>query len=92
MTSCIRDNDGSIGYLDSGHGWGENLTEVNVQNKDTFFVSSWTARENGGITSAAAMTSDIPSTVDGDWGDVHFINKVSFASRIWVCLYFISCF
>ena len=75
MTACVKDNAGSIGYMDSGHGWSEELAEVNVRNEDGFYVTSKHAHENGGITYAAeeALT---PMHADDDWSHVHFLNKV----------------
>ena len=79
MTECLRENPGAIGYLDSGHGWSEDLAEVNVQNLDKTFLTSRAARDNGGITNAAGFTPP-PDRIDGDWGSIQFINKVSATS------------
>ena len=40
MTDCIRDNDGSIGYIDSGHGWEQDLSEIELKNKNGNILSS----------------------------------------------------
>eukprot|EP01083_Nonionella_stella_P131974 401219_1 len=74
MTACLKKNAGAIGYLDSGHGWSEGLAEVNLQNKDEYFLTSRFARDNGGITSAASF-SMTPLRVDSDWGNIDYINK-----------------
>mmetsp|Transcript_16129 Transcript_16129/g.23621 ORF Transcript_16129/g.23621 Transcript_16129/m.23621 type:complete len:524 (-) Transcript_16129:47-1618(-) len=74
MTECLKNNPGAIGYLDSGHGWSEGLAEVNLQNKDEYFLTSRYARDNGGITSAASFAMT-PLRTDSDWGNVHYINK-----------------
>jgi len=74
MTECLKNNPGAIGYLDSGHGWSEDLAEVNVQNLDKTFLTSRAARDKGGITGAAGFTPP-PDRIDGDWGSIQFINK-----------------
>lgn len=74
MTECLRENPGAIGYLDSGHGWSEDLPEVNVQNLDQKFLTSRAARAVDGIAGAAASTPP-PDRIDGDWGNIQFINK-----------------
>lgn len=79
MTDCVRNNPGSIGYMDSGHGWSEELAEVNLKNDDGYYLTSRYAHENGGITDAAKGV--LPDEADMDWGDVNFLNKVSTSYR-----------
>ena len=74
MTDCIRSIAGAIGYMDAGHGWEENLNEIELRNADQYYISSQEAAERGGIGSAA---DDLPSSADADFGDVTLINKVS---------------
>jgi ABC-type phosphate transport system substrate-binding protein len=74
MTACVKDNAGAIGYMESGHGWSEDLPEVNVLNGNNRSLTSRIAKENGGIA-AAASEAVTPSLADSDWGDVDFINK-----------------
>ena len=76
MTTCISGKDGAIGYLESGHGWDEKLTEVSLKNKDGYYVTSKQAFEDGGIASAAEDPV-LPVDARFDWSGVHFINMVS---------------
>lgn len=73
MTDCVRNNPGSIGYMDSGHGWSEELAEVNLKNADGRYLTSRYAHDMGGITDAAKGA--LPDEADLDWGDVNFLNK-----------------
>lgn len=62
MTTCIRENEGTIGYIDSGHGWEEDLTEIELQNADGNFVSSLDSFRSGGTGVAATVaTKDLKS-------------------------------
>ena len=74
MTDCIKDKNGGIGYLESGHGWSEALTEISLQNKEGTFTTSKQAFANGGIASAATSV-EVPNA-DEDWGAIEFIDKV----------------
>ena len=76
MTDCIRDNKGAIGYMDSGHGWKEKLTEIELENNASTYLSSKQAEERDGIASAAA-NAKIPSSAEEFFGNVHLINMVS---------------
>lgn len=73
MTDCIRDNKGAIGYMDSGHGWKEKLTEIELENNAGTYLSSKQAKERDGIASAAA-NAKIPSSAEENFGNVHLIN------------------
>lgn len=74
MATCISENNGAIGYLESGHGWAENLSEVSLENKEGNYVTSQNAFKNGGIKSAASDADTPPSAMD-DWSSVDFIDK-----------------
>lgn len=74
MTTCIRDNPGTIGYIDSGHGHGEGLTEIELKNKDGTTLSSKEAAAKGGIASAATNT-DLPASYKDDFSAINYLNK-----------------
>jgi len=71
MTACIRDNEGTIGYIDAGHGHNENLVEIELENYDKKFLSSKTASENGGIAAAAAALGK----PDEDFSEVDLLDQ-----------------
>ena len=75
MTTCITGTSGSIGYIDSGHGWEVGLTEVELQNLNGNFITSKEARAKGGIAEAS-VKEITPDRADEDWGGVNLINKV----------------
>ena len=91
MTNCIRENPGSIGYMDSGHGWSEELAEVNVRNKRGNYITSKDSHARGGIAAAASAAAP-PSSADDDWSEVEFLLKVSFSLKLLrvFCFFFIS--
>jgi hypothetical protein len=74
MTECISEDNGSIGYLESGHGWSEGLDEISLENADGNFITSRYAFDNNGISSAASNTAT-PASAGDDWGSVDFIDK-----------------
>jgi len=74
MTKCIKGNSGSIGYLDSGHGWSEDLAEVNLENAEGVFITSKNSHKKNGIA-AAVSEADTPSNAKDDWSAVDFLNK-----------------
>jgi ABC-type phosphate transport system substrate-binding protein len=74
MTDCVRQNAGAIGYLDSGHGWSEELAEVYVKNEDGVYLTSEYSFSQGGITYAAS-SGVTPDRADADWSSVEFLNK-----------------
>lgn len=77
MTECIRDNAGTIGYIDSGHGHAENLVEIDLLNFDGQYISSKVASTQGGILSAAeSPTAGIPEQLDGSFASVNLLNQV----------------
>jgi len=75
MTDCVRNNAGAIGYLDSGHGWSEEVAEINVKNEAGVFLTSKTSQALGGISDAAGA-GNTPNSADADWSAVNFLNKV----------------
>lgn len=74
MTTCLKENEGTIGYLDAGHGHSEQLSEIELKNADGKLLSSKEAAENGGIASAADQT-DLPDTFEEDFGSINYLNK-----------------
>ena len=84
MTNCIRDTPGTIGYIDSGHGHSEGLTEIELLNKDGVYISSKESNERGGIM-AATDNAGLPSDLTGSFADVQLLNQVSVVSFVpWV--------
>jgi len=76
MTECIRDNAGTIGYIDSGHGHSENLQEIDLLNFDGQYISSKVANSRGGILAAAeGPTAGLPSELDGSFANVNLLNQ-----------------
>ena len=73
MTSCLKDNEGSIGYIDAAHGHENGLTEIRVRNGDGRYL---TTVESGvaGVQEAATDLAAAPATADGDFSDVAFYN------------------
>eukprot|EP00540_Astrosyne_radiata_P007271 CAMPEP_0116860912 /NCGR_PEP_ID=MMETSP0418-20121206/22703_1 /TAXON_ID=1158023 /ORGANISM="Astrosyne radiata, Strain 13vi08-1A" /LENGTH=448 /DNA_ID=CAMNT_0004495421 /DNA_START=286 /DNA_END=1632 /DNA_ORIENTATION=- len=72
MTNCIRNNPGTIGYIDSGHGHSEGLVEIELQNLDKNYLSSKEAAARGGIGAAAGA---VPSSADANFADVSLLNQ-----------------
>lgn len=79
MTSCIKDNEGAIGYLDAAHGHEELLTEISLKNGDGLFVTSKEVGVEG--VQAAVDLSLVPTSADEDFSEVAFYNKVSVSVR-----------
>ncbi len=75
MVECINEENGAIGYLESGHGWAESLQEISLQNLDGNYVTSKDAFLSGGITGAASEAM-VPISASHDWSNVDFIDKV----------------
>ena len=73
MSQCLVDTPGAIGYMESGHGWAENFTEVELENKAGRFLTSLESSEKGAIVDAVV---DIPDSADADFGSVNLLNKV----------------
>merc|ERR1712137_1286522 len=59
--------------MDSGHGWSEELAEVNVRNKRGY-ITSKDSHARGGIAAAAAAAGT-PNSADADWSEVEFLLK-----------------
>ena len=79
MTSCIKDNEGAIGYLDAAHGHEEILTEISLKNGDGLFVTSKAVGVEG--VQAAVDLSLVPTSADEDFSEVAFYNKASVSVR-----------
>lgn len=77
MTDCIRANDGSIGYIDSGHGWEQDLPEIELKNEAGNILSSKKAHSLGGIVAAASNPNLFPESFDDDFSKIDLLNKVS---------------
>lgn len=75
MTSCIQDNPGAIGYIDSAHGHAALLTEIRLRNGDGRFLTSRDAGDTG-VQKAAVDLSKVPESPDGDFSEVAFYNMV----------------
>ena len=73
MTSCILEQEGSIGYIDAGHGVNAGLDEIELQNKDGYFLSSVEAIANDGLTSAAK--GQFPDNPLDDFGVVSLVDR-----------------
>ena len=73
MTACLKDNEGSVGYIDAAHGHENGLTEIRVRNGDGRYL---TTVESGvaGVQEAATDLAAAPATADGDFSDVAFYN------------------
>ena len=72
MVGCLKDNVGTIGYADAGHGLKQGLDEIALLNRSGRRLSSTEALENGGVGSALVT---IPSTADQDFGNVNPVNQ-----------------
>jgi len=75
MTDCIRDNPGTIGYIDAGHGHSQNLIEIELQNKNGNYISSLQSDELGGIGYAAEASEGLPSSPMDDFSKVDLLNQ-----------------
>lgn len=62
-------------FSDSGHGFSEELTEIELRNADNVYISSKDAGSRGGIMSAAT-NAGIPDSLDGSFADVNLLNQV----------------
>ena len=75
MAACIKNFPGTIGYIDSGHGYSQGLTEVILKNKDGQYLDAATAIANGGILSALGT---LPNSADSDFSSVFLVNQVNY--------------
>ena len=74
MTACIKNFPGTIGYIDSGHGYSQGLTEVVLQNKNGLYLDASTAIAKGGILSALGT---LPTSASSDFSSVLLVNQVN---------------
>eukprot|EP00531_Pseudo-nitzschia_arenysensis_P003678 CAMPEP_0116138502 /NCGR_PEP_ID=MMETSP0329-20121206/12816_1 /TAXON_ID=697910 /ORGANISM="Pseudo-nitzschia arenysensis, Strain B593" /LENGTH=499 /DNA_ID=CAMNT_0003633489 /DNA_START=141 /DNA_END=1640 /DNA_ORIENTATION=+ len=74
MSGCIKDIEGTIGYIDMGHGHAENLNEIELLNAAQKYISSKEAAAAGGIM-AAAENAALPATLEGSFADVNLLNQ-----------------
>lgn len=76
MSDCIKNKQGTIGYIDMGHGHAENLQEIELLNAAQKYISTKEAAAAGGIL-AAAENADLPDTLSGSFANVNLLNQVS---------------
>jgi hypothetical protein len=74
MTTCILEEGGTIGYIDSGHGHAEGLTEISLKNADGKYLNSKEAAAGGGIMSAT-LGAGIPDSLESNFGNVNLLNR-----------------
>lgn len=77
MSTCIKQKQGTIGYIDMGHGHAEQLQEIELQNAAQKYISSKESAAAGGIM-AAAENAALPATLEGSFADVNLLNQVRF--------------
>ena len=75
MTDCIKEQEGTIGYIDSGHGYSQGLTEIELKNADGNYLSSKEATTLGGIL-PATLGAGIPDSLESDFGNVNLLYRV----------------
>jgi hypothetical protein len=73
MVECIKEKAGTIGYMDAGHGYDNDLAEIELKNRDGTLLTSKVAAERGGII--AAETGAFPDSPDQDFGGVSLVNR-----------------
>ena len=76
MSSCIKNKEGTIGYIDMGHGHAENLQEIELLNAAQKYISTKESAAAGGIL-AAAENAALPATLSGSFANVNLLNQVS---------------
>ena len=69
MASNLATVDFAIGYIDSGHGHDDGLSEIKLQNAAGHYIDSAEAGDDGVMAAAAAAS--FPATSDGDWSAVN---------------------
>jgi len=74
MSTCIKDNIGTIGYIDMGHGHSEGLPEIELLNAAQKYINSKEAALVGGIM-AAAENAALPDALEGSFVDVNLLNQ-----------------
>lgn len=75
MTKCIRKEEGTIGYVDAGHGWDEGLTEIELQNKAGKFISSYDSFNSGGTGVAATKATQNIASFDASFDNVDLLDQ-----------------
>lgn len=73
VVGCIREREGSIGYVDAGHGVDAGLAEIELENRDGTFLSSSESMARDGI--AAAARNQFPNNPLNDFGSVSLVNR-----------------
>ena len=73
MTDCINEEQGTIGYIDAGHGNSAGLAEIELENRDGTLLSSQEASAEGGID--AAEEGVMPAAADFDFSGVSLLNR-----------------
>lgn len=77
MAEYLSSVEYSIGYIDSGHGHGKNLAEIELQNNDGLFQSSLEAIPRGGVALAASealANGIVPQNAMDSFADVSLHN------------------
>jgi ABC-type phosphate transport system substrate-binding protein len=80
MINEISNNEGTIGYIDSGHGVLEGLKEIELNNGFRFLNSQEAVAQDG--VAKAVQRSDFPERADMDLGDLNFLNRDS-SEYVW---------
>lgn len=75
MTSCIREREGTIGYIDAGHGWDEGLKEIELENADGKYVSSLDSFKSGGTGDAAIIATRDVINFDESFHDISLLDQ-----------------
>ncbi|GKZ00927.1 hypothetical protein MPSEU_001044200 [Mayamaea pseudoterrestris] len=73
VTACIFDTEGSIGYIDAGHGVDAGLDEIKLENTDGYYLSSGEAIANDGLSAAAK--GQFPNNPLNDFGQVSLVDR-----------------
>lgn len=73
MSSNLASIPFAIGYIDSGHGHADGLSEVKLRNADGNYLDSSEAGDDGVKAAAAAAT--FPPTSAGDFSGVNMLNR-----------------
>ena len=75
MTSMLVDNEWAIGYIDSGHGQGAGLSEIELENADGNFVNSFDADNiRAAATAAVYSANKFPSNPSSSFADADMFN------------------
>jgi len=75
VTDCIREQPGTIGYIDAGHGHAERLEEVYLENRDGAKQTTIQAAARGGIAGAADVEGLMPASATADFSEVSLNNN-----------------